>query len=60
MFIRKVQCFFCKEKIQKENDEYNVTLDTAEGPHMVKSCPKCAKDLNEVLKEIEEIKYGER
>jgi|TARA_B110000967_G_scaffold209392_1_gene265393 phage FluMu protein Com len=49
------ECFYCYEKVDKKT-AFSVKLNTAEGQHIIKACPKCADEVNEVLKAIEEVK----
>lgn len=55
---RTVECFYCKERVDKKT-AFNVKLNTAEGLLTLKACQPCADDVNDVLKAIEEVKYGE-
>lgn len=55
---RTVECFYCKKRVDKKT-AFNVKLNTAEGLHTLKACQQCADDVNDVLKAIEEVKYGE-
>jgi len=55
---RTVECFYCKKRVDKKV-AFNVKLNTAEGLHTLKACQQCADDVNDVLKAIEEVKYGE-
>lgn len=49
-----VECFSC-EKVVDKKTSFIVKLDTSEGLVEVNSCEDCAKELNEILKAIEEI-----
>lgn len=50
-----VECFYCNEKVDKKL-AFNVKLNTAEGLLTLKACEKCATDVNDVLKDIEEAR----
>jgi hypothetical protein len=50
-------CIFCEKKVDKKT-VYTITMDTADGAHIVKSCEPCAKEFDEVLKELEEVING--
>lgn len=54
-FIKKHTCFYCEKTVDKK-DIFNVKLETAEGPLELKACKDCANNLNEVLKELEDIR----
>jgi hypothetical protein len=47
-------CIFCKKPVDKKT-VYTITMDTAQGPHQVKSCEPCAKEFDEVMKDLEEV-----
>lgn len=46
-------CVFCKKPVDKKT-VYTITMDTAQGTHQVKSCETCAKEFDEILKDLEE------
>jgi len=50
-----IECFYCQKLVDKKK-AFNVKLNTAEGLLTLKACPECAKDVNDVLKAVEEIK----
>jgi hypothetical protein len=52
------QCFQCEQYIDKK-DIYDVNLDTLDGPWNFKLCGVCAKDFDDMMKELEEV-IGER
>lgn len=54
-FFLTTECFYCKQTVDKK-DVFDIKLDTAEGKHILKACPTCAVDINDVLKAIEEVK----
>lgn len=49
-----VECFSCKKVVDKKT-AFIVKLDTAEGLIEINSCESCAKELDEILKAIEDI-----
>ena len=53
MFSKKIKCFYCKEQFNNK-DAFNLQVDVAEGRQEYKVCPTCAKEVNEILKELEE------
>ena len=53
---KTVECFYCKKLVDKKV-AFNVKLNTAEGLLTLKACEACAKDVNDVLKAIEEVKH---
>lgn len=50
-----VECFSCGKKVDKKK-AFNVKLNTAEGLLELKVCKECGDRLNEVLKDIEEVR----
>ena len=54
----KVKCFYCQNKVKRKK-AFTTEVATAEGDMTLYSCAKCSKDLNELLKEIEQVKNGE-
>lgn len=48
-------CKFCDKKLDKK-EIYTVSMDTLEGPHTMVLCEVCAKDFDDVLKNIEEAR----
>ena len=50
-------CVFCEKPVDKKT-VFTITMDTAQGAHEVKSCEPCAKEFNEVLKDLEEVING--
>jgi len=58
MFL-KLRCFNCNKKLKGELDTFTVSMNTVEGKHKVKMCGSCALQLDEILKEIEDIHNDE-
>jgi len=52
---RTIECFNCFKVVDKKA-AFNIKLNTAEGLTTLKACPECAKDVDDVLKALEEIK----
>lgn len=52
-FKKKYICFNCNKEIDKK-DVYNIKLNTSEGLIELKSCDRCAEELNIILKDFEE------
>ena len=50
-------CHFCAKRVNK-SEIYSINMDTLDGPHTVKACKNCAEEFDEVLKQIEELKFG--
>jgi len=46
-------CWNCEDYIDKKSI-YKVTLDTLEGPLNLTLCQKCAEEVDEMLKELEQ------
>lgn len=46
------KCFFCDQKVKKK-DQFTVSINTLQGKHEVKICPKCANDFDHIMKELE-------
>ena len=55
VFKKTIQCFFCNESVQKK-EAFTVNIDTSEGPLVLKTCKACAKEFDQVLEQIEEVK----
>jgi len=52
---KTVECFNCFKVVDKKT-AFNIKLNTAEGLMTLKACPECAKDVDDTLKAIEEVK----
>lgn len=48
------KCFYC-ESILKPESSFVINMNTSEGPMDFKICPECAKDFDEIMKELEKI-----
>lgn len=48
-------CFYCLKKVDKK-EAFSVKLNTSDGQVVLKTCPTCADDLNDILKKIEEAR----
>lgn len=48
-------CFYCETKLDKKTC-FKLQVDMAEGRAEYLVCPECAKEFNDVLKDIEEVK----
>ena len=46
-------CWNCQTKMNKKQI-YSVDVDTADGPLNLKMCQICAKDVDDMLKDLEE------
>lgn len=57
--IGKHTCHFCDKKLDKK-EIYTINMETAEGPHTISSCEKCAMEFDEVLKQIEGVHNDKR
>lgn len=49
-------CFFCFDNVKKK-EAFTANVDTAEGRLKIMMCPNCAKDFDDLMKQIEEIKH---
>lgn len=47
-------CYFCEEYVNKK-EIYSVDVNTQDGPLNLKTCKECAKHVDEMLKELEEV-----
>ena len=47
------KCWNCHKLLSKKQI-YSVDVDTADGPLNLKMCQKCAEDLDDMLKDLEE------
>ena len=47
------KCWNCHQLLNKKQI-YSVDVDTADGPLNLKMCQKCAKDVDDMLKDLEE------
>lgn len=50
----KESCFNCGCKLKK-NKTYTVKINTIEGLMSVKACEKCGLELDEIVKEFEQV-----
>jgi hypothetical protein len=48
-------CFYCENKFDKKNS-FKLKVETNEGLINYDVCPSCAKEFNEILKTIEDLK----
>lgn len=55
-FKKTTACFFCFEKVKKK-EAFTANVDTAEGRLKIMMCANCAKDFDDLMKQIEEIKH---
>lgn len=55
IFSKSVDCFFCYKQVSK-NEAFTANVDTFEGRLAIKMCERCAKDFDDMMKTIEEIK----
>jgi len=53
--ILNLKCFNCSKKLKGELDTYTVTINNVEEKHKVKMCSNCAMQLDDILKNIEDI-----
>lgn len=49
-------CFNCKKKMRGEEDTFGIAMNTLEGKHTVEVCATCAKQFDEILEQVENIK----
>lgn len=54
-FSKNVDCFFCHKQVPKK-EAFTANVDTAEGRMALKLCYHCAKDFDDLMKNIEEVK----
>jgi hypothetical protein len=47
IFKSKVKCVFC-EKLTKKKTAYTINMNTAEGTHSTRACPKCAEEFDQL------------
>ncbi len=52
--IMGTKCFFCQKKFNKK-DAFTIEMNVFEGKIKKQACPSCAENLNELLKDIEDI-----
>lgn len=52
-----VECFNCNKKTDVKTI-FTVEMNTDEGLVKLNACPACAADINEALKEVEDIHNG--
>jgi len=55
LFSTKISCFFCGIKV-KSKKAFTAEVNTSEGQLDVKMCPKCAKEFDSLMAQIEEVK----
>ena len=54
-FSKNVDCFFCHKPVLKK-EAFTANVDTFEGRLELKMCQLCAKDFDDLMKNIEEVK----
>ena len=58
-FRKSYECFYCNVSVEG-GEEYSLKYQAKDGEAELKMCANCAKDMNEILMDIEEIQNGER
>ena len=53
-FRKSHECFYCKVSVEG-GEEYTLKYQAKDGEAELKMCADCAKDMNEILMNIEEI-----
>jgi len=56
-FQKSYQCFNCDVSVEG-GEEYTLKYQASDGEAELKMCATCAKDMNEILINIEEIQNG--
>ena len=54
----QVRCWACNKKVKKKHI-FTTVITTSDGDLDLKLCPPCANHLDDILKEIEEVKNRE-
>lgn len=57
-FRKTINCFNCDVSVEG-GEEYTLKFQASDGEAEVKMCAECAKDFNEILINLEEIRNGQ-
>ena len=57
-FRKTINCFNCDGSVEG-GEEYTLKFQASDGEAEVKMCAECAKDFNEILINLEEIRNGQ-
>jgi len=57
-FRKTINCFNCDVSVEG-GEEYTLKFQASDGEAEVKMCADCAKDFNEILINLEEIRNGQ-
>ena len=57
-FRKTINCFNCEVSVEG-GEEYTLKFQASDGEAEVKMCAECAKDFNEILINLEEIRNGQ-
>ena len=57
-FRKTINCFNCDVSVEG-GEEYTLKFQASDGEAEVKMCADCAKDFNEILINLEEIRTGQ-